>query len=50
MALFTLGPDEVKVVLAEFYIGEIMLTVVLFYFGGGTAEGVISKFKLKDQP
>ena len=31
----------IREVLAEFYIGEIMLSIVLFYFGGGAFEGVI---------
>ena len=31
----------VKVVLGDFYIGEIMLTIVFFYFGGGAFEGVL---------
>ncbi len=33
--------DAVKTVLNEFYIGEIMLTVILFYFGGGAFEGAL---------
>lgn len=33
----------VKQVLGDFYIGEIMLTIVLFYFGGGAVEGVLAK-------
>lgn len=35
--------DAVKVVLGDFYIGEIMLTIVFFYFGGGAVEGFIEK-------
>ncbi|MEO1943829.1 MAG: hypothetical protein ABGY11_05980 [Candidatus Thioglobus sp.] len=31
----------VKVLLDEFYIGEIMLTIVAFYFGGGAFEGIV---------
>lgn len=31
--------EAVRTVLAEFYIGEIMLTIVFFYFGGGAVEG-----------
>lgn len=31
----------VKQVLGDFYIGEIMLTIVFFYFGGGAFEGVL---------
>lgn len=37
----------VKEVLGDFYIGEIMLTIVLFYFGGGAFEGVTEKLKKK---
>jgi hypothetical protein len=36
----------VKEVLGDFYIGEIMLTIVFFYFGGGAFEGVL-KNKVK---
>jgi hypothetical protein len=35
--------DAVKLVLGDFYIGEIMLTIVFFYFGGGAVEGFLSK-------
>ena len=35
--------DAVKQVLGDFYIGEIMLTIVFFYFGGGAVEGFLSK-------
>jgi len=35
--------DAVKAVLGDFYIGEIMLTIVFFYFGGGAIEGAIKK-------
>lgn len=35
----------VKQVLGDFYIGEIMLTIVFFYFGGGAVEGFLSKKK-----
>ena len=35
----------VKVVLSEFYIGEIMLSIILFYFGGGFAEGALGAKK-----
>jgi hypothetical protein len=31
--------DDVRQVLSEFYIGEIMGAIVLFYFGGGAFEG-----------
>jgi hypothetical protein len=33
--------DAIKKVLSEFYIGEIMLTIVIFYFGGGFGEGIL---------
>jgi len=33
--------EAVKQVLGDFYIGEIMLTIVFFYFGGGAFEGVL---------
>lgn len=36
--------DDVKKVLSDFYIGEIMLTIIFFYFGGGAFEGI---FKAK---
>lgn len=39
--------DDVKIVLSEFYIGEIMLTIIMFYFGGGFVEGAL-KAKRKD--
>lgn len=39
--------DAVRAVLSEFYIGEIMLSIVLFYFGGGAFEGVTAKIKNK---
>ena len=37
--------DDVKDVLSEFYIGEIMLTIIVFYFGGGFAEGALNSRK-----
>jgi hypothetical protein len=37
--------DAVKAVLGDFYIGEIMLTIVAFYFGGGAVEGFMEKRK-----
>lgn len=37
--------EAVKQVLGDFFIGEIMLTIVFFYFGGGAFEGVLSKKK-----
>lgn len=39
--------DSVKQVVDDFYIGEIALTIVGFYFGGGMLEGVIGKAKEK---
>lgn len=39
--------NAVKVVLSEFYIGEIMLAIVMFYFGGGFLEGAIGKSRNK---
>lgn len=39
--------EDVMEVLGMFYIGEIMLAIILFYFGGGFAEGAIGKFKQK---
>tara|TARA_R110002020_G_scaffold336531_1_gene551969 strand:- start:474 stop:845 length:372 start_codon:yes stop_codon:yes gene_type:complete len=46
MSLF--GEADVAVVrevISEFYIGEIMLTIVVFYFGGGFIEGAAGKIK-----
>jgi hypothetical protein len=37
--------EIIRQVISEFYIGEIMLSIVLFYFGGGAFEGVINKSK-----
>lgn len=37
----------VRMVLSEFYIGEIMLTIIVFYFGGGFAEGALNSRKGK---
>ncbi len=37
--------DAVKQVLGDFFIGEIMLTIVAFYFGGGAFEGLMEKRK-----
>lgn len=31
--------DQVRQVISEFYIGEIMLTIIGFYFGSGMFEG-----------
>lgn len=39
--------DIIREVLSEFYIGEIMLSIILFYFGGGAFEGVVSRVKGK---
>lgn len=39
------NPADVTLVLGQFYIGEIMLTIVVFYFGGGFLEGTVEKFK-----
>lgn len=36
----TAGVGEI---ISEFYIGEIMLTTVFFYFGGGAIEGYLEK-------
>lgn len=33
--------DVVRTVIGEFYIGEIMLTIIVFYFGGGFVEGAL---------
>ena len=33
--------DEVRGVIAEFWIGEIMLVIVGFYFSGGMVEGAL---------
>lgn len=35
-------PSDVVDVLNQFYIGEIMLTITVFYFGGGFLEGTIN--------
>ena len=35
--------EGVKAILGDFWIGEIMLVIVGFYFGGGLAESVKSK-------
>jgi len=39
--------ESVKQVLGDFYIGEIMLTIVAFYFGGGAFEGILNAKKPK---
>ena len=33
--------DDVRAVIAEFWIGEIMLVIVGFYFSGGMVEGAL---------
>jgi hypothetical protein len=48
MTLYGKGDiTAVKQILGDFYIGEIMLTIVMFYFGGGAFEGVAEKLKKK---
>lgn len=48
MTLFGKGDiNAVQQILGDFYIGEIMLTIVMFYFGGGAFEGVVGKLKKK---
>ena len=37
--------DAVKDILGDFYIGEIMLAIVAFYFSGGMVEGILEKKK-----
>ena len=39
--------EAVKIVLSEFYIGEIMFAIIIFYFGGGAMEGTLGKLKGK---
>lgn len=39
--------DAIRGVISEFYIGEIMITIVAFYFGGGFVEGAIGSAKKK---
>ena len=41
------GLSDVKVVIDDFYIGEIMLLIIGFYFGGGFAEGTINAVRKK---
>ena len=38
--------EDIKTILSEFYIGEIMLTIIVFYFGGGFLE---SRSKKEDK-
>lgn len=42
--------QDVMAVLNMFYIGEIMLTIVIFYFGGGFVEGSINRFRQQPEP
>ena len=35
--------DDVRAVISEFWIGEIMLMITGFYFGGGLAESITRK-------
>jgi len=39
------NPEDVSGILNEFYLGEIMLTIILFYFGGGAFEGGVNAIK-----
>lgn len=39
--------QDVIDLLGEFYIGEIMLVIVGFYFAGGAVEGVVDRIKKK---
>jgi hypothetical protein len=39
--------DSIRAVISEFYIGEIMFTIVGFYFSGGFFEGIINARKTK---
>lgn len=50
MVMTVLGKGDVgavKAILGDFYIGEIMLTIVAFYFGGGAFEGILNSRKQK---
>lgn len=38
---------HIKQVIDDFYLGESMLTILAFYFGGGMLEGVVGKVKSK---
>lgn len=40
---------DITNLLSEFYIGEIMLTIVAFYFAGGAVEGVVNRVKAKKE-
>jgi len=37
--------EGIKAILGDFWIGEIMLLIVGFYFGGGAVEGLMEKRK-----
>ena len=39
--------NAVKQIIADFWIGEIMFTIIGFYFGGGFLEGAIGQAKQK---
>ena len=46
MTMFGYGNTlEIKMILSDFYIGEIMLLIIGFYFGGGLAESIRRKPK-----
>lgn len=46
LTIFEVGnPNDVKLVMGEFYIAEIMFTIVAFYFSGGAVEGVVRSFR-----
>ena len=46
MTMFGYGNTlEVKMIPSDFYIGEIMLLIIGFYFGGGLAESIKRKPK-----
>lgn len=36
-----------KTAMDEFYVGEVVMTIVAFYFGAGAIEGVVAKVKEK---
>ncbi len=39
--------DDVIKLMSTFYLGEIVLTIIGFYFAGGAVEGVVNRFKNK---
>ena len=46
MTMFGFGNAiQIKMILSDFYIGEIMLLIIGFYFGGGLAESIRRKPK-----